>query len=172
MHRHQHLSFGYVVGTTSLAFVVSQLDVSIVNIALPAMAKTDVSLRHPSATPGRCATGSSRLCRFTGGRFFHTLLAIVYSFSDYSHGHGHCGTCHDNRHSFQRRKKQKRNGFRYSQHHTAGSWRPWCSCFWRHGQRRAAEHCLGGPNQRADFLLQPPAGSRIDPPVRSQKLRR
>ena len=39
MQRNQHLSFGYVVSTTSLAFVVSQLDVSIVNIALPAMAK-------------------------------------------------------------------------------------------------------------------------------------
>jgi DHA2 family methylenomycin A resistance protein-like MFS transporter len=38
MHRNPHLSFGYVVSTTSLAFVVSQLDVSIVNIALPAMA--------------------------------------------------------------------------------------------------------------------------------------
>jgi len=33
------LSFGYIVGTTSLAFVVSQLDVSIVNIALPSIAK-------------------------------------------------------------------------------------------------------------------------------------
>jgi len=39
MQRNQHLSFGYIVSTTSLAFVVSQLDVSIVNIALPAMAK-------------------------------------------------------------------------------------------------------------------------------------
>jgi len=39
MQRNQHLSFGYVVSTTSLAFVVSQLDVSIVNIALPAMSK-------------------------------------------------------------------------------------------------------------------------------------
>ncbi|HEY1202207.1 MAG TPA: MFS transporter [Niastella sp.] len=39
MHHNQHLSFGYIVSTTSLAFVVSQLDVSIVNIALPAMAK-------------------------------------------------------------------------------------------------------------------------------------
>lgn len=33
-------SFGFVVGTTSLAFVVSQLDVSIVNIALPQIAQT------------------------------------------------------------------------------------------------------------------------------------
>jgi len=31
-------SFGFIVGTTSLAFVVSQLDVSIVNIALPQIA--------------------------------------------------------------------------------------------------------------------------------------
>jgi DHA2 family methylenomycin A resistance protein-like MFS transporter len=35
----KNLSFGYIVGTTSLAFVVSQLDVSIVNIALPSIAK-------------------------------------------------------------------------------------------------------------------------------------
>ena len=34
-----NLSFGYIVTTTSLAFVVSQLDVSIVNIALPSIAK-------------------------------------------------------------------------------------------------------------------------------------
>jgi len=34
-----NLSFGYIVGTTSLAFVVSQLDVSIVNIALPRIGK-------------------------------------------------------------------------------------------------------------------------------------
>jgi DHA2 family methylenomycin A resistance protein-like MFS transporter len=34
------LSFGFVVGTTSLAFVVSQLDVSIVNIALPQISKS------------------------------------------------------------------------------------------------------------------------------------
>jgi len=34
-----NLSFGYIVGTASLAFVVSQLDVSIVNIALPSIAK-------------------------------------------------------------------------------------------------------------------------------------
>ncbi|MGY0036868.1 MFS transporter [Pedobacter sp. NJ-S-72] len=34
------LSFGFVVGTTSLAFVVSQLDVSIVNIALPRISKS------------------------------------------------------------------------------------------------------------------------------------
>lgn len=33
------LSFGYIVGVTSLAFVVPQLDVSIVNIALPSIAK-------------------------------------------------------------------------------------------------------------------------------------
>ncbi|HEU4551574.1 MAG TPA: MFS transporter [Chitinophaga sp.] len=39
MTHRRHLSFGYIVSTTSLAFVVSQLDVSIVNIALPAMAK-------------------------------------------------------------------------------------------------------------------------------------
>jgi DHA2 family methylenomycin A resistance protein-like MFS transporter len=32
-------SFGYIVTTTSLAFVVSQLDVSIVNIALPSISK-------------------------------------------------------------------------------------------------------------------------------------
>src|SRR6202000_938263 len=32
------LSFGFIVGTASLAFVVSQLDVSIVNIALPQIA--------------------------------------------------------------------------------------------------------------------------------------
>jgi DHA2 family methylenomycin A resistance protein-like MFS transporter len=32
-------SFGFIVGVTSLAFVVSQLDVSIVNIALPSIAK-------------------------------------------------------------------------------------------------------------------------------------
>lgn len=36
----KNLSFGFVVGTTSLAFVVSQLDVSIVNIALPQIAQT------------------------------------------------------------------------------------------------------------------------------------
>src|ERR1700760_980644 len=34
------LSFGLVVGATSLAFVVSQLDVSIVNIALPQISKS------------------------------------------------------------------------------------------------------------------------------------
>ncbi|UCJ09279.1 MFS transporter [Chitinophaga pendula] len=34
------LAFGFVVGTTSLAFVVSQLDVSIVNIALPRIAES------------------------------------------------------------------------------------------------------------------------------------
>jgi len=34
-----NLSFGFIVGTTSLAFVVSQLDVSIVNIALPSIAR-------------------------------------------------------------------------------------------------------------------------------------
>ncbi|MDB5087581.1 MAG: transporter, partial [Mucilaginibacter sp.] len=34
------LSFAFVVGTTSLAFVVSQLDVSIVNIALPQISKS------------------------------------------------------------------------------------------------------------------------------------
>src|ERR1700743_2143966 len=34
------LSFGFIVGTTSLAFVVSQLDVSIVNIALPQISKS------------------------------------------------------------------------------------------------------------------------------------
>ena len=34
------LSFGFVVGTASLAFVVSQLDVSIVNIALPQISKS------------------------------------------------------------------------------------------------------------------------------------
>jgi len=34
----EKLSFGYIVTTTSLAFVVSQLDVSIVNIALPSIA--------------------------------------------------------------------------------------------------------------------------------------
>jgi DHA2 family methylenomycin A resistance protein-like MFS transporter len=34
------LSFGFVVGTTSLAFVVSQLDVSIVNIALPQIGRS------------------------------------------------------------------------------------------------------------------------------------
>jgi DHA2 family methylenomycin A resistance protein-like MFS transporter len=33
-------SFGFVVGTTSLAFVVSQLDVSIVNIALPQISRS------------------------------------------------------------------------------------------------------------------------------------
>jgi MFS family permease len=32
-------SFGFIVTTTSLAFVVSQLDVSIVNIALPSISK-------------------------------------------------------------------------------------------------------------------------------------
>src|SRR5450755_2868221 len=32
--------FGFVVGTTSLAFVVSQLDVSIVNVALPRIGKS------------------------------------------------------------------------------------------------------------------------------------
>src|SRR5882757_3151062 len=37
--RIKHLSFTYIVSTTSLAFVVSQLDVSIVNIALPSIAK-------------------------------------------------------------------------------------------------------------------------------------
>jgi DHA2 family methylenomycin A resistance protein-like MFS transporter len=37
---HKQLSFGFVVITTSLAFVVSQLDVSIVNIALPQIAKS------------------------------------------------------------------------------------------------------------------------------------
>lgn len=34
------LSFGFIVGTASLAFVVSQLDVSIVNIALPQISKS------------------------------------------------------------------------------------------------------------------------------------
>jgi DHA2 family methylenomycin A resistance protein-like MFS transporter len=34
------LSFGFIVGATSLAFVVSQLDVSIVNIALPQISKS------------------------------------------------------------------------------------------------------------------------------------
>jgi DHA2 family methylenomycin A resistance protein-like MFS transporter len=33
-------SFGFIVGTASLAFVVSQLDVSIVNVALPQIAKS------------------------------------------------------------------------------------------------------------------------------------
>jgi len=35
----KHRSFGFIVTTTSLAFVVSQLDVSIVNIALPGISK-------------------------------------------------------------------------------------------------------------------------------------
>ncbi|QMW05952.1 MFS transporter [Spirosoma foliorum] len=34
------INFGFVVGTTSLAFVVSQLDVSIVNVALPQIGKS------------------------------------------------------------------------------------------------------------------------------------
>ena len=34
------LSFGFIVGTASLAFVVSQLDVSIVNIALPQISRS------------------------------------------------------------------------------------------------------------------------------------
>ncbi|WP_198174783.1 MFS transporter [Spirosoma arboris] len=34
------ISFGFVVGTTSLAFVVSQLDVSIVNVALPQIGRS------------------------------------------------------------------------------------------------------------------------------------
>ncbi len=34
------LSYGFIVGTTSLAFVVSQLDISIVNIALPQIARS------------------------------------------------------------------------------------------------------------------------------------
>src|ERR1700712_4212427 len=34
------ISFGFIVGTASLAFVVSQLDVSIVNIALPQISKS------------------------------------------------------------------------------------------------------------------------------------
>jgi len=34
------LSFGFIVGTASLAFVVSQLDVSIVNVALPQISKS------------------------------------------------------------------------------------------------------------------------------------
>jgi DHA2 family methylenomycin A resistance protein-like MFS transporter len=38
--KQEALSFGFVVGTTSLAFVVSQLDVSIVNIALPQIARS------------------------------------------------------------------------------------------------------------------------------------
>jgi DHA2 family methylenomycin A resistance protein-like MFS transporter len=38
-HSAKDLSFGYIVTTTSLAFVVSQLDVSIVNIALPSIAR-------------------------------------------------------------------------------------------------------------------------------------
>jgi len=41
------LSFGFIVGTASLAFVVSQLDVSIVNVALPQISKSfsaDVSV--------------------------------------------------------------------------------------------------------------------------------
>lgn len=37
---HQTHSFGFVVGTVSLGFVVSQLDVSIVNIALPQISKS------------------------------------------------------------------------------------------------------------------------------------
>lgn len=39
-HTSSPLSFGFIVGTTSLAFVVSQLDVSIVNIALPRIAES------------------------------------------------------------------------------------------------------------------------------------
>jgi DHA2 family methylenomycin A resistance protein-like MFS transporter len=36
----QTIPFGFVVGTTSVAFVASQLDVSIVNIALPQIARS------------------------------------------------------------------------------------------------------------------------------------
>ncbi|CAN5246780.1 MFS transporter [soil metagenome] len=47
--KNSEISFGFVVGTTSLAFVVSQLDVSIVNVALPQIGKSfaaDVSTLH------------------------------------------------------------------------------------------------------------------------------
>src|ERR1700753_1080675 len=40
MTSNKSLSFGFVVGIASLAFVVSQLDVSIVNIALPQISKS------------------------------------------------------------------------------------------------------------------------------------
>ncbi|MBS1520324.1 MAG: MFS transporter [Bacteroidetes bacterium] len=40
MTSNNSLSFGFIVGTASLAFVVSQLDVSIVNIALPQIEKS------------------------------------------------------------------------------------------------------------------------------------
>lgn len=40
MTSNKSLSFGFIVGTASLAFVVSQLDVSIVNIALPQISKS------------------------------------------------------------------------------------------------------------------------------------
>jgi len=40
MTNNKSLSFGFIVGTASLAFVVSQLDVSIVNIALPQISKS------------------------------------------------------------------------------------------------------------------------------------
>src|ERR1700753_1699085 len=40
MTSNKSLSFGFIVFTASLAFVVSQLDVSIVNIALPQIAKS------------------------------------------------------------------------------------------------------------------------------------
>ncbi|HEY9000241.1 MAG TPA: MFS transporter [Mucilaginibacter sp.] len=40
MTTNKSLSFGFIVGTASLAFVVSQLDVSIVNVALPQISKS------------------------------------------------------------------------------------------------------------------------------------
>ena len=40
MTSNKSLSFGFIVGTASLAFVVSQLDVSIVNVALPQISKS------------------------------------------------------------------------------------------------------------------------------------
>jgi len=40
MTGNKSLSFGFIVGTASLAFVVSQLDVSIVNVALPQISKS------------------------------------------------------------------------------------------------------------------------------------
>ena len=40
MTSNKSTSFGFIVGTASLAFVVSQLDVSIVNVALPQISKS------------------------------------------------------------------------------------------------------------------------------------
>ena len=52
-------SFRWITAVTSLAFVVAQLDVSIVNIALPGIAKTFKAgmYRHPPCHLPQCTCG-------------------------------------------------------------------------------------------------------------------